>query len=1207
MYLKTVELTGFKSFPLKTSISFEKGITAIVGPNGSGKSNISDAVRWVFGEMSSKILRGAKMEDVIFGGTKEIKASSYAKVSLTIDNSDKLVDCDHSEIKITRLLSRSGESGYFINDKSVRLKDIYELFLNTGVGREGYSIIGQGRIAELISKKSEDRRSIFEEASGISKYRYKKSEAEKKLYEVKDNLTRVKDIIFGLEERLEPLRLASEKAKKFLDLRDRKKALEIYAWVNAIEKMQGEFEKIIGDYEISKFNFESADAQIYRLNEKSDNLYDKIAKIDAARENRKNENLRIQKSAMEKKAEIEIKKNDVAKIEDEIKINRHEFGKNIAEIENAEKEIAAKTESIDKISSEYKTVEMEIEDVVSYLEHVDSKLSGQNIKIEEATNAIFELNAEINALKIKISEENSEMKHISERRGILSAEIEKLSETKEKNEKDLDNLNAKKISAERSKEKTAAESKDTEDKLSDLQKAEKTKRKEYEALYLECEKNERYIQSLEYIYDNMEGYPESVKSVIKGKLKGVKGTVAQLLEVDEKYASAIETALSQNLQNIIVDDEEAAKEAIKYLKNNNLGRATFYPVSIIKGRAIERDKLEYLKRNNNASGFIDAGSNLVKCDPKYENIIKYLLGRAIICDNITNAAKIAEKTDYSYKIVTLDSQVINAGGSFTGGSSIKKGSLLSSKNEIENLKKKNAEYKKRQNEIQKQIDAMAAETNKLSGRGKILKDAQNDQIADLYKIASEIKLKLSAIEQNENQIISAERELTENEIRTTKKNKEELEAKLSVAAGQIEENAHILDGRKSEAKKIIEEKDAASLKINQKKLYLSKISNNIEMENERLENSNRAKIALKKQNEKISAQNEEKKQAMILAEQHIKAAENEISGLEGQIAEIENSLAEYEKTKNELETENAKSKNSMREKNAERDILFKETTKLEAKKNEKQKEHDDIINKLWDEYSLTFTNAKEISSFGAITDESGKPANVQKELNKIKAEIKELGDDVNVNAIEEFKEVGEKYNFMSAQANDLGDSLERLQKIIDNLEIEMKNVFAQSMLRINENFKEVFSELFGGGTAKVIYSDPDNVLESELEIEVQPPGKNVKHISLLSGGEQAFVAIALYFALLKINPAPFCVLDEIESALDEVNVERFAAYLKKYAEQTQFIIISHRRGTMETASRLYGITMQDKGISKYLALDINEVENRRAENAQQINKIGALS
>ena len=1194
MYLKTVELTGFKSFPFRTSINFERGITAIVGPNGSGKSNISDAVRWVFGEMSSKILRGVKMEDVIFGGTKELKPSSYARVSLTIDNSDKLVDCDYSEIKLTRQLSRSGESGYFLNDKGVRLKDIYELFLNTGVGREGYSIIGQGRIAELISKKSEDRRGIFEEASGISKYRYKKSEAEKKLYEVKDNLTRVKDIIFGLEVRLEPLRLASEKAKKYLELRDRRKALEIYVWVDTIEKMRGESDKITGDYELSRFNFESAEAQIIRLNEKGDNLYDKILEINAARENGKNENSKIQSNVVAKKAEIEIKKNGIAKIEDEMAFNELEFEKNKAEIENTEMEIADKTENVDKINLQYKAAELEIEDTVSYFEHIELKLAGQNEKNEEINNLIAAANAEINALKIKISEKNAEMKHILERKEILSAEIERITGQKEKGKKELDELNIQKNSAERSKAQTAAELKDAESKMSGLQGAEKAKRKDYDALYLECEKNERYIQSLTHIYENMEGYPDSVKSVIKAELKGINGTVAQLVEVEAQYAPAIETALSQNLQNMITEDEEAAKEAIKYLKNNNLGRATFYPVSIIKGRFIERERLDYLKR---APGFVDVGNNLVKCEPKHENIIKYLLGRTIICDNMANAAKIAAKLDYTYKIVTLDSQVINAGGSFTGGSAIKKGSLLSGKSEIESLKNKNAECETKQNAIQAEIDEIVKESEELAGQIMRLKERQGEQVSELYKMDSEIKLRLSTLDSYESQINAAEGELRENEKRATEKHQKEYEKELSEAVKRLEAHTRIWEGYRAETKKIAEEKDVTTMKINQKKLILSSISNEINIENERLEYLNRTKISLKNQNDRISAQNREKKQTLAVFRDDITSVEGEIAALVQKAAEIEAKLAEYENTRNELEKESEDTKIGAKEKSAERDILFRETTKLEAKKNEKQKEHDDIINKLWEEYTLTLTEAKEIVNFTGITEEAGKPGNISRELNKVKAEMKELGDDVNVNAIEEYREVSTQYNFMTTQANDLAGSLETLQKIIDNLEIEMKNVFARSMLQINENFKEVFSELFGGGTAQVIYSDPGNVLESELEIEVQPPGKNVKHLSLLSGGEQAFVAIALYFALLKMNPAPFCVLDEIESALDEVNVDRFAAYLKKYAEQTQFVIISHRRGTMEAANRLYGITMQNKGISKYLALDINEVEDK-------IKKIG---
>ena len=1194
-----MELTGFKSFPSKTAINFEKGITAIIGPNGSGKSNISDAIRWVFGEMSSKILRGAKMEDVIFGGTKEIKPSAFARVSLIIDNSDKLVDCDYSEIKITRQLARSGESGYFINERGVRLKDIHELFLNTGIGKEGYSIIGQGQIAELISKKSEDRRSIFEEASGISKYRYKKSEAEKKLIEVRDNLTRIKDIVHEIEGRIGPLENEAEKARIYLDLYERKKSLEIYVWVNSIEKIKNEFEKIIGDYEISKFNYESADSQFNRLNEKTDNLYDKIQEINLAYENKKNENFTIQSSIVEKKANIENIKKETSKIEDDINFNLHEIKKNKYEIKNTEDLITVKTENLDKINSEYKSMEMEIEDKISYLEHIEQKLSGQNNKIDEITAAISDKNAEINVLKIKISEKSAEIKHILERKNILSGSIEKTAALKEKNKKDLSILNSRKKSDETEKDKINEKIQNIENQIQQLQKSEKDKRREYDNLYLEYEKNEGYIKSLTKIHENLEGYPESVKSVVKSGLSGINGTVAQLIETEEKYAAAIEVALGQNLQNIIVENENAAKEAIRYLKANNLGRATFYPVSIIKGRFIERERLDYLQRNDNASGFAGMGSSLVGYDLKYENIIKYLLGRTIICDNINNAAKIAEKFNYMYKIVTLDGQVINAGGSFTGGSAVKKGSMISGKNEIENLKNKNIEYKKQQIILQEEAEKTLENINKLSAGLNILKEQLNLQISNLYATDSEIKLKLSEIDQNENQIYSAENELKTGGEKEVSGMRAKLEKSLFECNIKFEEYSRLLEKSKIEMKKTAGEKDASIIDINQKKLLLSGILNNINIENERFENLNRTRMNLRGQNDKLSLQNEEKTKELSRMENETKTILKNITELENKFAQIENLLTGYENRRNELEKTNAETKSDIKEKSNERDILFRETTRLESMKNEKEKEHDSLINKLWEEYSLAFSEAKEIViksvELTVIKENTDKTNVITRELSKIKSAIKEIGN-VNVNAIEEYRELSERYNFMTDQAEDLFDSLESLQKIINNFEIAMKTAFSESMKQINENFKNVFAELFGGGTAEVIYADPENVLESELEIEVQPPGKNVKHISLLSGGEQAFVAIALYFALLKINPAPFCVLDEIESALDEVNVGRFAVYLKRYAEQTQFIMISHRRGTMEAADRLYGLTMQDKGISKYLALDINEAERR-------INKI----
>ncbi|MCL2773465.1 MAG: chromosome segregation protein SMC [Oscillospiraceae bacterium] len=1201
MYLKTVELAGFKSFPAKTSINFEKGITAIIGPNGSGKSNISDSVRWVFGEMSSKVLRGAKMEDVIFGGTKEIKPSSFAKVSLIIDNSDKVVECDYSEIKITRQLFRSGESGYFLNDKSIRLKDIYELFLNTGVGKEGYSIIGQGKIAELIAKKSDDRRSIFEEASGISRYRYKKEEAEKKLSDVKENLTRVKDILSEIEGRIEPLSIEAEKARKYLDLYDKKKSLEIYVWVKSIEKIKSELNKILEDFEISKLNYDSIDSQINRLNEKIDSLYDKTQEMLRTYENRKNEKSKVHDNIVENKSKIDILKNDTAKLDTEIETNIIMFRENAAESEKIGGELEEKNEVIDRINAEYNDLEMEIEDIASYSEHVELNLAEKLKNTEELSGLILLLNEEINGLKIKISEKNAEIKHITEKKENLKADILKNEDFKSKTQKELNNLKEDKKTLETEKAETERELGRITSEINKLQKSEKNKKSEKDELYLECEKNNKYIQSLTHILEDLEGYPESVKKILQGKLRGIHGTIAQLISVDSEYTLAIETALSQNVQNIVVEDEEAAKEAINYLKENNFGRATFYPVSIIKGRFIELDKLEMLNNKNNKqgktgliTGFIDIASNLVSCDVKYDDIVQYLLGRTIVCENIDDAIKIAKRTSYAYRIVTLDGQVVNAGGSFSGGSSnAKRGSLLSGKSEIESLKKKNAQYQEKQKQLQKEIDETVKSLTEFSARSEVLKSKSGEQTNNLYKIESEISLKSKSLSLNSEQFEAIEKEIEENEKKLILYGKNELELKLNDADKSLAENSKRLNAAKEEHKKLSEEKEIAVMKINQKKLFLAGILNNKNIENERLENLNRIRVNLKNQNEKILSQNAEKKSHTEKIYANIKSLAQEIINLEQTEKNLDKELANYENNRNTLDKESVDSRNLLKEKTAEKEIVFRELTRIEALKNAKERDEDNIITQLYNEYEMTFSDAKDFTS--NITEDISN-INVNRELNKLKEEIKKLGN-VNVNAIEEFRELNERYVFLKTQSGDLNNSLDSLQKIIDNLETQMKAVFAQSMKKINESFKETFIELFGGGNAEIIYSDPQNVLESELEIEVQPPGKNVKHISLLSGGEQAFVAIALYFALLKINPAPFCILDEIEAALDEVNVDRFAAYLKKYSSNTQFIIISHRRGTMEAANRLYGITMQDRGISKYLILDINEIER----------KIGALS
>ena len=1029
MYLKSIELTGFKSFPTKTSIKFGHGITVIVGPNGCGKSNISDAVRWVFGETSPKALRGAKMEDVIFGGTKEIRASGYAKVSLVIDNSDRLADCDFNEIKITRQFFKSGESGYRINDKSVRLKDIYELFLNTGVGKEGYSIIGQGRIAELISRKNEDRRDIFEEASGISRFRYRKEEAEKKLSGTKENLTRIADIIAEIEGRIEPLGAEAEKARRYLDLFEQKKKLEIYSWVDSVLNIKKELDKITADFEMSKINQENAEDRVNKLNDKIDNLYNRAQAINLKQENRKNETFNIKNSISDKNAAVSILKNDAVKLEAEIKSNVEQIEATGKEIEKINGDILEKSEILDKINTEYKEHELEIGDMVLYSEHLAYQGS-------EAGKG----------------ERNIEL-------GIKRT-----------------------------------------------QEAERRKREERDFLYLEFEKNNKYIQSLESILENLDGYPDAVRRVLRAGIAGIRGTIAQIISVDLKHSLAVETALGQNVRNIVAENEETAKRAIKYLKDNNYGRATFYPLNIIKGRGItDNYKFEELP------GFINIASGLVACEAVYNEVISYLLGRTIICDNIDNAVLSAKIINYAYKIVTLDGQVVNAGGSLTGGSAnTRRGSLISSKAEIERLKNKNKDLQKQRENIEKEIEAVKAD------------------------------------------IIKQEKDLSD------------------LKAGN---------------KKLNEEKEIAVMKMNQKKLFLAEIANKRNIETERFENLGRMSAGLKSLTERLLKSNREKDAAR--QEIFVKTGEinEEIAALEKSVAAAAEELAGFEAERNDLEKENAEARGVLKEKIAERDTIFRETTRLESMKERKEKERGDILEQLWSEYEMSFSDAQEFIK--DMRDIKAHSAAVR--LAEIRSGIKNLGN-VNVNAIEEYKELNARYIFLSDQSKDLYKSVESLEDIIKNLESQMKSVFAESMKKINANFKETFTELFGGGTAEIVYSDPSDVLASELEIEVQPPGKNVKHISLLSGGEQAFVAIALYFALLKMNPAPFCILDEIEAALDEVNVDRFAAYLKKYSNNTQFIVITHRRGTMEAANMLYGVTMQEKGVSKYLSLDINETK-----------------
>ena len=1184
MYLKRLELQGFKSFADKTILEFKPGITSVIGPNGSGKSNISDAIRWVLGEQSMKSLRGAKSEDIIFAGTQSRKSLGFAEVSIVIDNSDAKLPIEYSEVTVTRKLYRNGETGYFINKTPCRLKDILELFMDTGIGKDGYSIIGQGKIDEILSNKSEDRRHIFEEAAGIVKYRTRKQESEKKMEQTKLNLLRINDILTEIEGNIEPLKAQSEKAKQYLNLREELKNIEVGLFVYNINTYKEKLEQIIKDEEIMTSQRNTENEKLTSIQSLKDSLKQELDEITTQIEQMQNIGFESTNKIEKINSEIGISKeriqNNIAnkeRLESEIK----ELRIRIQELQEEEKQRQEKKANLfqnkEKFEEELKQKEKELAKLTKTLSDKELEIEAKKQKIETNTDKKYEVLADINTQEANYENLEKRKKTLKIELENIISELDSTRDNKQELSKKFYEIQSKRniVSNNLQQETTEKEScmnkiKDFEEEINKLNYQMNMKDARHKFL-LETEKEK-------------EGYIKSVKELLldcdkNSQLKkGMHGVLANLISVNKEYELAIEMCLGQALQNVVTETEEDAKKLVEHLRNNNLGRASFLPISSIRGKRIEN------VISNGMKGVIGIASDLVKCDKKYTQIVLNLLGRTVVVEDMNIGISLAKMNNYSFRIVTLKGDVISSSGSITGGSvATKTVNILGRSREIEELEKEIKKLSKKIEEItlqkQKYLESITEVIEKVAGLEKELQDIEIVYAAENQKMVS--------IEENIYKLEQRRDKLKEEELSINKQKEESIKQK--------EEKEQEVEKLNSEIKSLSEEVEqfATVNKDNQKyiddlnfditNLKIS-VSSFIESEASIEEFVERIRQEILNNNNNIENKNNTLNQAIKEnAELQIKI-DNLNSKIEQIKAEVNNSSENIEKLK-QLRTE----KNELLDKKEEEitnqfsilEGLKEQIVKMDFKKTKLEQDIEQLINTLWNEYEITPNNAGEYKKPNNI-------AQAQKEVSSIREKIKDLGS-INIDSIEEYKKISERYDFMCEQRLDLENTVAKLRKVISEMTQTMEQQFKEKFEIINKNFNEVFIELFGGGKAELILTDEDNVLECGIDIRVQPTGKKLQNMMLLSGGEKAFTAIALLFAILKINPAPFCILDEIEAALDDVNVYRFAEYLKKFSQASQFLVITHRKGTMEVADTVYGVTMEENGISKLLSMKLSSI------------------
>ena len=1201
MYLKSLEMQGFKSFPDKTKLTFEHGATVIVGPNGSGKSNISDAMRWVLGEISSKSLRGSKMEDVIFGGADSRKPMGFAEVSVTFDNTDQenRLDAPYDEVIVTRRYYRSGESEYFINKRAVRLRDIYELFMNTGIGREGYSIIGQGKIAEIISRKSEDRRSIFEDASGIAKFRHKKTESERKLSQVEDNMTRVNDIFTEISAQVGPLEKEAEKAKRAIELLEAKKKVDVQLWFFDTEKYRNEIARFENLYKQSSFELQLCEEAITNFENQRDRL------MEVSQNNRYESEKLLTKihdqTEVNHKLEstYRVNENDALHIQSLIDATGDTKAAIAQSIENENKEIENHFAKIESIKEEAKLKFREHDEAEDEIARLEKEIARLENEIAVAFDDMRTLEGEQMQLKVRLSVIENAKSTDNSKNDTLLAEMQEYARID-------DELTHSQKQTQRTVDEYNEDIAKSEDKIADLSESLSRILQQKEVLENELNEKKLLMQSTQQridtykaMDDQFEGYNNSVRFVMKsyseGKLTNADGTsvgkihgpMSKLITVDEKYVVAVETSLGASIQNIVVENESVAKAAMFALKKHEQGRATFMPITAIKAPTISKE----LKDASGFRGFIAFADDLVSTKNEYMNIVSYMLGRIAVFDNIDNATEMAKALGYKVRAITLDGQQINVGGSFTGGS-VKHGtSILSRAGEIKKLEEECkkidetiTKLSQTHSSLAKDIEKIELEIKALEDRKKIIALMAGSENTKLQQINAKIdanKTLMDKIQEDYDNIVRM-RERYDEDFAT-------LTEQIAAFDEKINAIADIRSDKDVQRNELSDRKDELSQSLTAIYIRINELQKDIETENLLIEKS-REHIEMLKgdiegQDEKVK---EYREQLVILEKERLEnrvlleEGEEALAELNAQRARLEENGTEYEKKINAV---NAK----IKEKLETKDVLVKDNIFNENKLSNLKVEYDKLSSKLWDDHELTRNQAMELGYEEITAEQRPEIAKIQTECrNKLRA----IGH-VDLDAVNKYKEVKERYDYMDKQIRDLTASKVELEKIISQLDDEMKTSFIESFNKINENFNRVFCELFGGGYAELQLSDPEDVLNCGIEIKAAPPGKIIKNLMQLSGGEQAFIAIALFFAVLQVNPSPFCILDEIEAALDEANVSRFSEYIKKYTGGTQFILITHRRGTMESANRLYGVTMPEHGISKILSLNVADIAKKK--------------
>ena len=1183
MYLKSLELQGFKSFPDKTLIRFGDDITAIVGPNGSGKSNISDAILWVMGEQSSKTLRGAKMEDVIFGGTQKRSAVGFAEATLTLDNTDRALAYDADEVMITRRYYRSGDGEYYINKQSARLRDINELFMDTGLGKEGYSNIGQGRIDEILSLKSGDRREIFEEAAGISKYRHRKEETERKLASTEDNLLRIGDKVSELELQLEPLKVQSEKAKKYLELKDELKGVEVAVWLDTLERLSAAAKKAEEDYASASFVLQQAHDDLDALYRQAEDLSQTLRQRDGELETVRlkanmlsatHQQLEGQMAVLQ--GNMDNNRSNIARIEEELKGQEDRSGGISAQIRQTEERVTE--------------IEEKLEEKRTELNKCQQELTALTASAQGITKQYLELRGKESTLAAEIAGAEADVRGLEESMVQSQTRLEQL-------DGDLSAGSARRHEAQtnldgcRQELKTARENVTAANNTISgytLRKTTRDKRRE------DLEEKQRdldrtldsvaaKIKVFRAMERDFESYNKAVRMVMqeaqRGALRNIHGPVSRLIRTEDSYAVAVEIALGAAMQQIVVGSEADGKAAISYLKRTGGGRATFLPMSNIQGRSLQETGLE------NCRGFVGIASQLVKSDEKYREIIENLLGRTVIVQDMDAAINMSQKYRSRFKIVTLDGQVMNPGGSMTGGSVNKDAGILSRANELEKLSLQEKKLREDRQVLEAELTEARRQCDQvefqLSAARDQLREAE-DQVLRLEGMEKQHEILLSAIVEAEN-AARREREALNERNRTDRERYSAQQAKIQVYnrdLAQTREKIGLLEGSQTEAAN-----ENAAITDRMTALKTEEAA----MEAER--STALSHMADLRQLQGAMEGDREKKQALIdsIRQDNVR--------LEGEIGELKQRQSEndaenaamntkvQEVLESRIAAEAAKTKAERDAQEKNKDILNMERAcaLLEQKKVTSSMEERQIIDKLWDTYELTPGTAPEFR--GEIENVTAGNRRVA----ELKRKIAALGTP-NLGAIEEYARVNERYTYLAGQRDDVLNSKRELESIIRDITAEMTTIFVTEFTKIDHYFGQTFEEMFGGGKGQLILEDPENPLGCGIEIRVQPPGKQVKTITLLSGGEKAVVATALYFAILKVRPTPFCLLDEIDAALDDRNVERFASYLHNLSKKTQFIVITHRRGTMEASDVLYGVTMQEQGVSKLLRLDLNQME-----------------